>query len=111
MAKIKEALFREEILAEIEDNKVMSEQEKIRSLTNHEGWGIIYGKFTEKVLSLQNAFDIEDKDPQAMLIDLQARKIASNTLFDFIREIQGISTQAKENKPIDNKGYIINLDN
>ena len=93
-----------------ETTEIVSEQKKLQSLTGHEGWSIIHTKFTEKILSLQNAFDIEVGDAQKMLIDLQSRKIASALLFDFLREIEGTASQAEDNKEILQSSHIIRID-
>lgn len=91
-----------------ETKKIVSEQVELKSFTESKAWGIIRVKYTEKVLALQNAFEINTDDPQKMLIDLQARKLASSILFDFLREIEGTAAQAEDNKDLD-KPYIVRL--
>lgn len=86
--------------------QIISEQKTIANLVGHDGWKIARQKFVDKMLDLQNAFNIEDTDPTKMLIDLQARKMATGILHDFLREIEGTAQQAFENKNID-KSYII----
>ena len=89
-----------------ETSEVYSEQKTLQSLVGHQGWPLARQMFTEKILELQNAFDIEDSSPEKMVIDLQARKMASTLLFDFLRQIEGTASQVEETKPLD-KGYIV----
>jgi len=91
-----------------ETKDIVTEQIELKSFTETKAWGIIRLKYTEKVLALQNAFDIDSSDPQRMFLDLQARKIASTILFDFLRDIEGSAAQAEDNKDMD-KPYIVRL--
>lgn len=79
-----------------ETQEVYSEQKTLQSLVGHQGWPLAREMFTRKILELQNAFDIEDSTPEKMVTDLQARKIASSLLFDFLRQIEGTASQAVE---------------
>lgn len=89
--------------------KILADQKTLHFIVNHDGWKIGHKMFVDKILELQNAFSIEDSDPQKMLIDLQARKIATTVLYDFLRVFEGTATQAEE-KHIDTKSYIIKED-
>ena len=81
-----------------ETKTILGEQEKLRELTTHEGWVIIKQKFTDKILDLQNAFNIDDGDAQKMLIDLRARKLCTTILFDFWRDVEGTAQESVENE-------------
>lgn len=90
-----------------ETERILIEQKTIKDLTGHQAWPIVRKKFTDKILELQNAFDIDAKDPQTMFVDLQARKIASTLLFDFLREVEGTADQADENNKLSEKSYVV----
>lgn len=93
-----------------ETKKVLSVKEKMRDLVGHEGWPLVRSIFSEKILDLQNAFNLEFTDPQSMFIDLKARMLASQILFDLLREIEGSAQEAVENKQFIDKGYIVKND-
>lgn len=86
----------------------MTEQKLIAEVTSHEGWTIVRRILSEKILALQNAFDIETATPTTMLRDLQARKKATEILFDFLREIEGAKDVIIQDKVKDS--FIVNLD-
>lgn len=88
-----------------ETKKVLSEQEHLLALIGHSGWPIARVRLTDKIMDLQNAFNIEDKDERSMLIDLHARKIASNILFDWLKDIESSKEVVDENKATLDKGY------
>lgn len=95
-----------------ETQNIIGEQKSIESLTQHEAWPIIRRKITDKILDLQNAFDIDDRTATTMLRDLQARKLAASMLFDWLREIEGTVDQAKDNDALlekKNKGFIVRV--
>ncbi len=87
-----------------EDRSIALEATKITSITGHENWSVVRGKLTERILDLQNAFNILDTDPQAMVIDLKARKLATTLMFDWLRDIEG-TVAVKEEKP--SESYIV----
>lgn len=91
---------------DIETKKVETEQAKLFDLVGHEGWKIARRRIESKIMDLQNAFNIEDADPSKMLIDLNARKIASNLIFEWLRELEGDASQVQEMAPVKDKSYI-----
>lgn len=92
-----------------ETKKVLSSQEKLKSLTDHEGWPLARKIFTDTILSLQNAFDIETSDPQKMLIDLESRKKASALCFDVLRQIEGTASEVEDNKGLLEEDYVVHV--
>jgi hypothetical protein len=90
-----------------ETKRILEEQQLLSEVLNHQGWSIARQKFTDKILALQNAFDIESATPTTMLRDLQARKKATEILFAFLRELEGAVDVVIANKDI-HKTYIIN---
>jgi len=92
-----------------ETQEVLHKYKDIADLVGHQGWHLVRAKLTGKILDLQNAFNIESTDPTKMLIDLEARKMASTILFDWLREVEGDATMAAENKELVDKSYIVKL--
>ena len=95
----------------MEDNEtknILSEQRLINEVLNHQGWPVIRTILANKILALQNAFDIDHATPTTMFRDLQARKKATEILFDFLREVEGAKEVAQENPK--EKSHIINLE-
>lgn len=72
-------------------------QKRLHSLIGHEAWGVARERLIEKITDLQNAFNIEDKTADEMLIDLRARKIATTILFDWLQDIEGTGKQYESN--------------
>lgn len=83
-----------------ETKKVIGEQKGLQSLVSHESWGVARQKLIDKILDLQNAFNILDVDEKSMFIDLKARKIATEILVEWLREVEGTAQEAVENKDL-----------
>ncbi|NBP02970.1 MAG: hypothetical protein EBU90_23230 [Proteobacteria bacterium] len=83
---------------------------KLRELIETDGWTIAKNKLSERILDLQNAFNIESNDPTTMLIDLQARKIATRTLYDWLKDVEGTATQIDINLQNVKQSHIIRED-
>lgn len=94
-----------------ETKQIVSEQSKLQELLSHEGWKIARRKIEEEILGLQNAFDIETGTPEEMIRDLQARKMASTMLFDWLRQLEGDAESAVLNKPQSKLTHVVDLDN
>lgn len=89
-----------------ETQQVLSEAKQLQSLVGSEGWSVARGKLTQKIIDLQNAFNIEDKSADEMLVDLKARKQASLVLFDWLRDVEGTASGADDVR-VFRKSYII----
>lgn len=89
-----------------ETKDILSESKQLQSLVNADGWSVAKSKLVNKITDLQNAFNIEDKTPEGMLVDLKARKIATLILFDWIRDVEGTAQSADDFKK-QSKGYIV----
>lgn len=92
-----------------ETKRILEEQQLLSEVLNHHGWKIARQKFTDKILALQNAFEIESATPTTMLRDLQARKKATEILFAFLRELEGAGDVIHENQDL-KKSYVVNLE-
>lgn len=92
-----------------ETKKLVAQQQEANDLVNHRAWGWARKKLADKIIDLQNAFNIESSDPTKMLIDLESRKLATQILWDWVRDIEGTASQSFDNKPMD-KSFIVKLD-
>lgn len=92
-----------------ESKAVLSEQEHLTGLVAHTGWAIARAKLVSRVLDLQNAFNIEETTPEKMLIDLQARKMASGVLFDWLRDIESSKDVLEETRSSLDKSYLFKV--
>lgn len=92
-----------------ETQQVIATQKGLRSLVSHESWGIARAKLVEKIMDLQNAFNIAETDEKNMFIDLKARKIATSILFEWLREVEGGAQEAVENRDL-TESAIVRLD-
>lgn len=95
-------------MEEIETKKIIEEQKLLTEVTNHQGWVIVRRILTDKILGLQNVFDIDASSPDIMFRDLQARKKASEILFDFLREIEGAKDVVQSQ--VTRETFIVKLD-
>lgn len=93
-----------------ETQQIDTQNKLAKDLVNHEGWKLVRTMFTDAILDLQNAFNIDDSDVNRIVTDLKARKLATTILFDILKNIEGSASQADENKPDENKSYIVTID-
>lgn len=92
-----------------ETKQVMSDQHLLRDLVGHAGWRVARQILTDKILNLQDAFQVEEADPQKMFMDLGARKMASMILFTWLSELEGAKEVAEFEKPPVDKSYILKV--
>lgn len=92
-----------------ETKEILSKNKHIEEMIMSEGWKIAKELLLNKMLDLQNAFQIEDKDPQSMLTDLRARRLAQTLLLEWLQELTGASAVMEDNKPV-MPSYIVKLD-
>lgn len=84
----------------------------LKEMTETDGWGFARARLTDKILSLQNAFDIEESNPEEMVRELKARKIATQILYDWLKtDIEGEVAQLQINLPSTTNSYIVKRDN
>lgn len=93
-----------------ETKEIISDNKWVAEIIGHQGWKIVRQRMMDKILDLQNAFNIDDSDPQKMLIDLQARKLATTMLFDFLRDIESSKDIVEDNAPSASKSYVVQLE-
>lgn len=91
-----------------ETKQILTEQQLISEVTSHQGWAIVRRILADKILALQNVFDIETASPTTMFRDMQARKKATEILWAFLQEVEGAKDVVDANK--DKQSYIVNLE-
>ncbi len=77
--------------------QIIGIQKRLNGLIGHEGWDIARQRLVERISDLQNAFNINDKTADEMLVDLNARKIATTILFEWLQDIEGTAKQFESN--------------
>lgn len=82
----------------------------LQGLIEHDGWSIARQKLTDKILDLQNAFNVDDSSVEKMIIDLKARKLATQILFEWLREIEGTPEQVQMNTTVITKKWVVQED-
>lgn len=83
-----------------ETKKVLTDGEKLRLMTEHEGWGIARSLLSSKILELQQIGDLIKLEPVAMAIQAKANQAAAEILFTFLTEIEGTVEQHLNNNPV-----------
>ncbi len=89
---------------------VMTDGERLRLLCQHEGWDVARKKLIEKITQLQTTIGLKMTDPQQMFIEVQARTLAAEMLFDWFKnDIEGTAEQHINNASLSKKpdGYIL----
>lgn len=96
-----------------ETAKILSEQDKLRLLTEHDGWATVKALLMGTVVELQSIDGIDTSSPENVVIDIKSRQIASKKLLDWLREIEGTVEQGKTNDSLLPKkdSYIVRGDN
>lgn len=88
--------------------ELVGEQKALYDLIQHEGWSIARQKLVDRIMDLQNAFNIEDSTAEGLLIDLKSRKLSSKVLYDWLKDVEGTGSQFEENtKLIARQSYLV----
>jgi hypothetical protein len=95
-----------------ETQKVLDKNQSMFEFVNLPEWQSVRQILCDKILDLQNAFNIEDGDAERMMIDLKGRKIAAGVLYEFLREIEGGAQTAAEDKMAASKlsSYVVSME-
>lgn len=81
-----------------ETSALINDTKEIRNTLKSKGWKLIHEKFVEKVIDLADIGNIETDDPQQMLIEVKARKIAAEYFMSWMKDITGQVQQVEDNK-------------
>lgn len=91
-----------------ETQKILTEQQLLSEVTSHQGWAVARRIFSDKILELQNVFDIETATPTTMFRDMQARKKAVEILWAILQEVEGAKDVVETNPP--KNSFVVKLD-
>jgi len=93
-----------------ETKKILEEQARVKEIVEHQGWKHVRQIFFDKLLKLQNAFDIDTtRTATTVQKELAIRKKAHEILTEFWQEVEGTAAASLDNKSlIKDKSYIYN---
>ena len=78
--------------------EILSEADHVRNLQNSDGWKIVYGKLQNRLLDLQNIHNLDMSKPETLSIQLAARKMAVETIWDWLKQdVTGFVEQQQNN--------------
>ncbi len=92
-----------------ETTVLLSEQEKIKKLTEHAGWGIVRAKMLAECAALLNLNGLDVTNGDNLLKEIMGRQLAAN----LIVKVQGTADQFEANSGLTeeiNNGYILRND-
>lgn len=70
-----------------EHEQFLTDAQHVSALVGSSGWQLVYPKLTERILDIQNISNLADiTDPQQLLIEIKARKLAADTLFTWLKQ-------------------------
>lgn len=99
-------------MIDTETQKVLSEGDQLKYLTEQSGWGIVKRKLMDKIMDLGSVLGLDSTDPHKLAIEIAARQLATKILIDWFGEIEGKVDQHKANVDILNSlkdEYIIEV--
>lgn len=77
--------------------RIFSEGEKLKALTENSGWAIARTKLLKKAASLMNIMDITNPDPNNIATVVGIRQETAKALLAWLNEIEGTVEQHKAN--------------
>ena len=80
-----------------ETKKILTEGEKLKRLTESEGWAIVRDRLYKKAAKLLNMQDITEPNPQFIINLIGIRQETAKNLVEWLREIEGDVEQHKGN--------------
>lgn len=82
-----------------ETRNVLSDQEKIKRLTEHEGWAIVRALLLRKATELLNIADINIVNPVNgnLVAEIGMRQLASARLIEILKDVEGTAEQFDAN--------------
>ena len=94
--------------------KVLTEQEKIKRLTEQDGWIIVEKLFLSEAAKLLNMADVNIDKPigGSLSIELGIRQLASAKILSILNDIKGTAQQFDMNSKLTEQieeGYILRL--
>lgn len=89
-----------------ETKQILSDADHVISMTNSDGWKVVYAKLQERIADLQNINNLDLTKPDTLSIQLLARKMAVDEIYAWLRlDVFGFVEQQKNNssKALDNQ--------
>ena len=85
-----------------ETKEMMTDQEKIKRLTEHDGWPLVRNLILKKAGELINISDINVANPSGgnLVAEIGMRQLASARLLEVINDIQGTAEQFDMNSAL-----------
>ncbi len=81
-----------------ESQKVLTEADHVKNMTNSEGWKIVKDKLDALILDLQNINNLDLTDLTTLSTQLGARKMASDIIFGWLKnDVYGFIEQQESN--------------
>jgi hypothetical protein len=78
--------------------KELSDGEEVANLLQSRGWGVIYGKLSNRLLDLQNINNLDLEKPETLAMQLMARKMAVDEIWVWLRsDVFGYAEQQATN--------------
>jgi hypothetical protein len=104
--------MKKQIKLDRDTKKVLTDQEKIKLLTEHEGWAIVQRLFLKEAADLINMGKIDLTKPVGgnIAIEIGMRQLASSTILSILNDVIGTAQQFDMNQTLTEQveeGYIL----
>lgn len=83
-----------------ETKTVLTIQDSLKQLVEHDGWSTVRSLLMGKIIELQSIDDIDTTSPENAVRDIKARQFAGKILLDWLNEIEGTVEQTKSNNSL-----------
>lgn len=98
-----------------ETKNLLTEQGKIKSLTEHEGWPIVKAKFLSEAAALLNMSNMNPTQPLGgnLIAEIGMRQLASAKILSILNDVIGTAEQFDTNSVLTQQvegGYILRRD-
>lgn len=93
-----------------ETQSVLAKNKQFQDLTGQDAWKYVREQFTNQILDLQSIANIDEENIQNVAVELKARKIAAEFLFEWLKWIEGQAVTAVEMKTIVKKTWLVKTD-
>jgi hypothetical protein len=92
-----------------ETNEILTNQQLLKDLVNHQGWKIVRTMIADRLLELNDIQNIDDRTASTMLSDLRARKKAVALIYGVLQDVEGTASQSSDNT-VTGKSHIVDLE-
>jgi hypothetical protein len=93
-----------------ETTKIVRDVKTLDDFVNSEGWRIAKTKLVAKVSELIDISNVKEDTAEKMVVDIKARKYASDILVTWLNEVESSNTERAfhDDLTLTDKSYIIN---